>query len=408
VLSRPQERELPKLLLFDIDGVLVDPRGYLRALQDTVAHFTGAMGTGELPPSEDQVRAFEAHGITSEWDSGAICLAYVLLQRLRTEPPGSLEADWEIALQALAAAPCPLAPPDYSSLAARVGAHIASCTGVAEAARALLWQDVLSGDELAPLLSALAQLLEQLLGHTYDFHRCPTTRHFQHLVLGAQGVRDAYQVEPQSEADSYLELYDTPLLEEESRLRLCEVARSGTVRAALYTARPSLVPAELGMSAPGSTPEAETARSLLHLEAFPILGLGSLRWLAARTNLVVEHLVKPSPVQALAAIGLAACGEQKPALDAAYALHFEGSLQSPLADLDGSAVYVFEDAPSGLTAASRAADLLQHAGISAQLLPHGIAAGAGPKRAALQAQGVPTYASVNDALAAALDRIGEA
>ena len=70
------------LFLFDVDSVLVEALGYLRALQDTVAHFTKQLGAGSHAPTEAEARAFEAYGLTSEWDSGAACVGLVLVERL--------------------------------------------------------------------------------------------------------------------------------------------------------------------------------------------------------------------------------------------------------------------------------------------------------------------------------------
>ncbi len=346
------------LFLFDIDSVLVDPQGYLKALQDTVAHFTRLMGVGELPPSAQEVRAFEAHGLTSEWDSAAACVAHVLLERLAAKPPSALPDILQAALSALAEAPLTLPPPAYGPLAQRIGALISPGTTVPEAALAVLWQDALTGEELAPVLPDLGQVLEQLLGHTYDFHRSPTTRHFQHLVLGDQAIRQTYGVEPDFDAAAYLDTFHTRLIEERLGVRLHEASSRGALFVALYTARPCLPPSGAGTAPLGYSPEAEMARALARLDAFPIVGLGSLRWLAGESGESVDHLVKPSPVQALAAIGTAASGEVVSALRAAYALRREGKLRPPLRGLGDTTVHVFEDAPVGVEAARRAVRLL--------------------------------------------------
>ena len=147
------------------------------------------------------------------------------------------------------------------------------------------------------------------------------------------------------------------------------------------------------------------ARSLVQLDAYDILGIGPLTWLARHTGTPVEHLVKPSPIQALAAIALAASGRLLPSLEAAYALHTGQTLQPPLAALDGTAVHVFEDAASGLAAAQRAIEALTDAGLRVRLRPYGISPAPGPKRSALQTLGVTTYPSINEALTTALDSI---
>lgn len=99
-------------------------RGYLKALQDTVAHFSRRMGVGYHPPTEDEVRIFEAWGLGCEWVSGAMCVAALLVARLRQEPLPSLPSVWPDVLSALAARPCALSSPDYTTLAQRVGKRL--------------------------------------------------------------------------------------------------------------------------------------------------------------------------------------------------------------------------------------------------------------------------------------------
>jgi hypothetical protein len=391
-----------RLFLFDVDSVLVEADGYLKALQDTAAHFSWRMGVGEHPPTEAEVRAFEAYGLTSEWDSAPTCIAALLVERLQQEPALPLPVDWPDALAALAARPFPLPHPDYATLAQRIGARLVKQPGAAQAARAALWEDVEATPDLEPHRPALAALFDTLLGHTHDFYRAPVTRHFQHLVIGSQGVCEAYGVEPDFESVAYLRQYDRPLLAPDARARLQESVASGSVRVALYTARPSLSPIEVDAPANGYSPEAEMARSLVKMDACPLIGLGHVHWLAQRTGEKVEHLVKPSPVQALAAIGAAWSGAEVAALEAALALHRDGELDPPLADLEAVAIHVFEDSPGGIDAAKRAVELLQAAGLGVALQPHGITPAGGPKAAAMAARGVPTYTSVNAALQAVL------
>jgi len=393
------------LFLFDVDGVLVESRGYLKALQDTVSHFSRQIGVGSLPPTEKEARAFEAHGLTSEWDSGPTCVAALLLERLRREPSLPLPPRWPDALSILAAHPYPLPRPDYEALARRVGEHLAGRASSAQVARAVLWEEVQATPSLELHRPALAALLETLLGHTRDFYRAPMTRHFQHLVIGSQGVAEAYGVVPDFDSPAYLHRYDRPLLTPATHARLHEDAASQQVRIALYTARPSLAPAEIDGSPVGYSPEAEMARSLVGLEVWPLIGLGRMRWLAQQMGEDIERLVKPSPVQALAAIGAAWSGREVTALEAALALHHDGELCPPLADLESVIVHVFEDTAAGLEAVKRAVETLQAAGVDVVWRSHGIAPAGGPKAAAMAAQSVPAYPSVNEAVQVALEEI---
>ena len=57
-----------KILLFDMDGVLLESLGYHIALQETVRIMANSLGFGDLTLSADDIAAFEAGGINKEWD----------------------------------------------------------------------------------------------------------------------------------------------------------------------------------------------------------------------------------------------------------------------------------------------------------------------------------------------------
>jgi hypothetical protein len=387
------------LFLFDIDGVLVDALAYHKALLDTVSHFSRLMGLGDHPPTEAQVRTFEASGLNSEWDSGAACVAALLLERLRREPDLALPPHWPHALAALAARPCPLPAPDYAALASEVGARLEG-NSPAQAVRAVLWAEAqaISGLDC----TRLAPLLETLLGCVHGFYQAPVTRHFQHLVLGSQAIRQTYGVSPDLESPAYLRLYDRPLLSPAVRALLLEKIASGQVRAALYTTRPSLPPACVeDRFATGYAPEAEMAQELVGLETLPLVGRGRLRWLAQRAGAELGDLLKPFPVQALAAIGAAWSGQEQAALAAALALHRRGKLVHPLSELGLVTVHVFEDSPGGLRAVELGVRALRAAGQDVTWRAYGIARAGSPKAATLAARGAQVYPSINEAVLSA-------
>ncbi len=444
---------LNHLLLFDVDGVLLEAYGYLHALQDTVAYFSSQMGVGAHPPTEAEVRIFEAQGITSEWDSVPMCIAALLIERLRREPERVLPTVWQEALSALAASPLPLLHPDYANLAARVGSRLDDgSAATAHVVYAVLWEDaqeMLSTSQY----EALRPILDILLGDTHNFARAPTTRHFQTRTLGDQGLRQTYEVEPEFESPPYLRQYDYLYLADEIRDRVLDAIAAGDVGAAIYTARPSGPPADVDVSALGYAPEAELARSALGLDkaataatkaatatkaamatkaatatkaamattpitagavagaatpagafGLPLIGLGRMRWLAQEVSTETALLVKPSPVQALAAIGAAWSGREAASLRAAFALYHDGDLQPPLANLgnDPIQVSVFEDTATGLRAVQQAVEILQEAGLAVVYRPYGIAPERSAKAEAMHALRVPVYASVNTAICQAL------
>jgi hypothetical protein len=388
------------LFLFDVDGVLVEATGYLRALQDTVAYFARRMGVGDPVLTEDEVRAGEAHGLTSEWDSAPAYILTLLIERLRREPSLALPARWEDALDMLAAHPLALPHPDYMTLVARVGARRAAFKETSQAVRAVLWDDAQSLP--ASQREAVAVILDGLLADTHTFDRAPITQYFQHLVIGSEGVAKTYGVAPYFEARPYLLDYDVAELSPEIAARMCDAAQAGCIAPAIYTARPSLPPNGSAASARGYSPEAELAQELVGLEGWPLIGLGQLQWLAARCGAQTAQIVKPSPVQALAAIG-AAVGPETAALEAAWDFHTTGNLHGPLADLGVTTVHIFEDTVGGMRGVCGAVELLQAAGMDIHWQPYGITPATGAKAEAMAAQGIPTYRSINEAVEAAFN-----
>jgi hypothetical protein len=269
-------------------------------------------------------------------------------------------------------------------------------------AQEVLWDEALRTLGSAARPVGVEELLVKLFAHVYDFYRAPVTRYFQHLVLGRMAVTQAYGIEPEIDTTSYLERYDQSLLGEAVRDELDRCYDDGRICLALYTARPSLPPVDEAGSTVGFPPEAELARALVGLGRYPVIGLGKLQWLAERADGDVGRLVKPSPVQALAAIGVAVVGDEAPSLLAALALWQEGMLQSPLADLDRVTVHVFEDRTGGIVAVEQAATLLRNAGIDTDVRAYGIVALDGPKAAAMATYAIPQYTSVDEAVQAAL------
>jgi hypothetical protein len=394
------------VLLFDVDSVLVNADAYLRALQDTVAHFSAALGVGHPPPTEAEIRIFEAQGMGCEWESGALCVAALLLARVAREPAMRLPDRWSEALAGLGASPRPLPRPDYAKLARQMGRRLATQPNITAAAHALMRERARAIDGLAPHTgAALDALLDALFADTHDFYRAPVTRYFQHLTLGHGAVGRTYGIEPDFESPVYLERYDRSLLTPATRDEMERRIDGRDVRVAIYTARPSLPPAESGADPTGYSPEAEIARSLAGMERYPILGLGKLRWLAHHLGERVDYLVKPSPVQALAAIGLAWAGHEVRALEAALALYREGDLRPPLAEVDRATVHVFEDSTRGIAGVQRALEILRAAGCDVRGAAYGIVPPATPKAAAMTERGIPTYPTVNEGVRAALDAI---
>lgn len=345
------------VLLFDVDGVLVHPVGYKVALRATVGYFLDLMGQPDYAPTEDEIAVFEACGITNEWDSGAICVAALLTDALAANP-ALRRATLEETLAAIRDARLTLNRPDYAALARQILDATPEDAKDVPAARYLALISQPTADHL-PLLSAL-------LADVYAMDT-PTTRIFQTHTLGSARYTEAYGVPAPLERESTLSTHDRPLLSPEMRDRLLAWSAEPGHGAAIFTARPSLPPVRTERVRENVySPEAELALELLGLDGqIPLMAQGSVGWLARQRGRSPAEYVKPSPVQALAAIGAATSGDEPASLLAAVALAEDGRLEGPLAALRGRRVdvTVFEDATGGIRATLSAARMLQAAGL---------------------------------------------
>lgn len=380
------------LLLFDVDGVLIHALGYKAALRATVRHFLALMGQPDYAPTEDEIAIFEACGITNEWDSGAICVAALLSEALTAHPTLG-RATIDETLAAIRDAGVTLDRPDYPSLARRI---LDSTTDLAKGVPAARYLALLSqptADHL-PLFSAL-------LADIYAMDT-PTTRVFQTHTLGSARYADAYGQPAPFDSESALAAYDRPLLAPESRDRLLAWHAPPGNAAVIFTARPSLPPAGTErVRGHVYSPEAELALGLLGLEGqIPLIAQGRIGWLAQQRGRSAAEYVKPSPVQALAAIGAAISGDEPASLLAAAALAEDGRLEGPLADLRGQRVMVtvFEDAVGGIRATQAAGHLLQGAGLDVRVRAIGVSPHP-EKRAALATVAERVVEDVNAGLA---------
>jgi hypothetical protein len=366
------------VFLFDVDGVLIHPLGYRAALMRTVGHFATAMGLSGMAPTHAEIDAFEANGITTEWDSVPMCVGHLLLEVAR-QRPDLLRADLPASLGAVQVAAVSIERPDYAVIAGQVGATAGDERPSLVALRLLRAEAAGLSDGVA---RALVPLLDTLLADTHVIE-APCTRVFQHYTLGDDGFARAYGQPADFATPSLLRDLDRPLLEPSTRARLEAARKSGDLHGAVYTARPSLPPADSPSPPHDYAPEAEIALELVGMGGWPLIGFGRVLWLAEQHAKRRDAYVKPSPVQALAAIGAAASGREAPSLEAARTLVEDGHLSGSLAALPSRlTITVFEDTTSGVQAMMQAADALRSQGIEATVRTVGVAP-AGPKREAL-------------------------
>lgn len=78
-----------KILIFDLDGVLVNSKGYIKAFQAAVHFLCSKGGLDHIVPGNEAHAIFESIGISSEWDMTALYFALALeIAFERCQPAG--------------------------------------------------------------------------------------------------------------------------------------------------------------------------------------------------------------------------------------------------------------------------------------------------------------------------------
>ncbi len=371
-----------RLLLLDLDDVLLFSNGYRTALRGAVGYFGRRLGYPDVALSDEDIDVFEAFGLTAEWDSATVCVSLMLAQLWEQHPDHTLtlDAEWPTAPKHN------LPVPTFRDFVNGLRAPDAGRFGpLGEAEEALLRQCRFLSVEQKGFLHALIR-------STRQFDRSPIHRLIQEFNLGSRRYVEIYGVRPMLAVESTLLMHDRPRLDDVARRLLKEWANSASHAAVIFTNRPSTPPdgafdtpeAELGLEASGLT--------------LGIVGGGGLGWIAQRRGLGSGDLLKPSPVHALAALRLALGEPVREALEASAALVMDGKFDSEWRRLDGCELHVFEDSAKGLRSATAAVDIMKTHGVSIDCALYGVS-DSDPKRAALAAAGGTLFSDIHSALA---------
>ncbi len=371
-----------KILLFDMDGVLLESLGYHIALQETVRIMANSLGLGNLTLSSENIAAFEAGGINNEWDEAAICTALLLEAAWKVDPKRTLpetlltQKSTTINIQSI---------PDFNALARRLSSP--DLLQLSPLERAI--QHFTETDHFSP---AQYQILYKLINGARDPQRSLTHRIFQELVLGSVIYTNTYGFPSLLKSESYLLKYDVSNLSATENAGLLDWLSKPGHAASVITSRPSCP-----LAGVFSTPEAELGAELTGLKDIPIVGWGGLTWLAQQRETDQQTYVKPSPVHALAAMRVAMGDNQQAALMEAAALVETGEVGPDWRRLEGAQVLIFEDTPGGIKSLQAAQETLEKIRISIRPSFFGIARNP-VKRKALLASGTQVYPSFSQAL----------
>ena len=347
-----------KIFLFDMDGVLLESRGYHLALQETVRRMALALGFVNASLSAEDITTFEAGGITSEWDEAAISTALLLETVWKDEPERGLP---DSLAQPISAAPNLRPLPDFNGLAQTLSTpEMIRLYPLERAERLFLVgkQHTARQEQILHDLILGARMAELSLTHCI----------FQEFVLGSAEFARTYDLPAVLDCESYLLKYDKSNLSHAESAGLRDWLAIPGQTAAVITNRPSHPPTGIF-----STSEAELGAELVGLEGIPILGWGGICWLGLQRHANPQNFLKPSPVHALAAMRLALGESQEVALTAAANLVETGSNAPGWMQFEGAQVSVFEDTLGGIKSLAAARNVLKGVGIDFKSSAFGIA-----------------------------------
>ena len=371
-----------RILLFDLDGVLLEPRGYHRALRETTTLVGQWLGYRRVTLTRGDIELFESVDVTSEWDSAAICAALLLRDAWTISPD----------LMLATAPPSPDQPthdlpaPDFQAFFR--SEQMAPERGTLPT---LLAERSLLSDGYDYSDSQIAALRGMLRG-ARQIHGSLTHRLFQEMVLGSQVFRDTYSMKPYLPSRDSLLADDRPMLPAAARERLLNWLRRTDHHAAVFTNRPSEGPQD----AIGA-PEAELGLAAAELEHLPLVGRGGLAWLSEQRGLAPDRLLKPSAAHALAALRRATGEPLEAALRAAAALTLDEQGDSGWRVFAGAEIFVFEDSVKGLHSLRAAKVRLESLGVACRPILVGVTKSL-HKRQGLEAAGAQMFSDIEQAM----------
>ena len=355
---------LMKLILFDMDGVLLEPGGYHQALRDSVRRIGQAIGAPNTDLTEEQIARFEALNITNEWDSVAICAALTLCHIWHYD--ANIRFDGLKVLQPKITADAP----DFDEFLFTMpdGGPRPGKTTFDFLKEHYQWKNP---DQLAHL--------EKILLNCRDIYTSPTLPIHQEAVIGSTRFEIYFNLEPQLETESYLMKYDRPILTVGQYTALRDWLSHPSHQAGIMTNRLSRSP-----SGYLNSPEAELGVELIGMADLPCIGSGILGWYAVEKKKFPDHaLHKPNPMHALALMQCCLGQEVLEALNIADLLLLGDRNLADWQALDGAEIVIFEDSVKGLMSVQSACTLLVELGLQITLTMIGVSNNP-IKRAALE------------------------
>jgi len=341
------------ILLFDMDGVLIRSKGYYTSLQTSIKLIGQALGIKNAELNMDDISKLEAAGIFHIWDHLTYFSITLLLHSWKENP--DLRIPFEIKSAKKDHCEIPVINFREYTKDLKPG-HLYSLAEFTEFIR----------EENNHLDSIQRTYIDWLVDSSREIYISPVLPIMQEFILGSDRFDQTYNQSSQLDVMSFPEQLDLPALSRENFDHLQYWLGEEEHHAAIFTSRPNLPPDKEYFG----TPEAEIGAKITNLGNLPIIGAGSLDWMADKDQVPVRSYNKPNPVHALAAMQAAVGRDIKTSLRNAVNLTSQprnSQFASEWQKIKGATVYVFEDSLGGLMSAQEAAQILSDAEIPIQL-----------------------------------------
>lgn len=417
-----------KVLLFDVDGVIVDPVAYRSGVSKTLeilCQRSGIANWKDLLPNEGELAHMESLGIHDVWDITDIVFGSILdsIANQLSEAGKLFEfnaafvgLDVGARLDLIADLSLHVARPDYlklgdSIMAVRdpVGeAHPPDSARVlfAEKLQAYVLGHHSGSSPGQPGMEEWLKLCDSFLIDTRTPQGSFGTRLFQNIILGEETFEKTTGLKSLYSGPSLLQS-DRALIEMSNVKVLRWLGKQPDWHVCVYTARPSY---PLTEPLAGYSPEAEAALQLAGMRDFTLVGMGAMDWLAAENGERSEDLTKPNTTQAVAALTAALRkSSDRDVLQSAYVVTRRHTAWDEIKELRAVknrkvTIYIFEDTVSGIRPIVKVAEQLNNAGYAMSVQSRGIATNDQKRQALAEFCGANVFEDVNEALDSVLQR----
>jgi len=393
-------------LLFDIDGVLINPSGYRKAVHDTTNYFLNKLGFSKISINEEIITTFESIGITSEWDIVPLYLLCIIeISLIQNQPHTSLENYQDCSVF--------FGKHEYQPKQKEIISSVLTLNNFLQdgysVCDALVNQNFenKSLQVFTNVRSTISWILNEWLLESRNILKSEILQYFQNLILGSELFHEITGLDWIIESEPYLVKYDSPLILDEIRNKISSLNSKENIFPCVITARPSAFPNGCNLeNYKLNFPEAELALKCLNLEQIPFVGFGALEYLGREKNGSGDQFVKPSPVHAITAILLSSGVDIIDALRMSYDYIFLDQHKQIVDYLSGFIspinVSIFEDSIIGIQSLAAVCEHLTNDGLPINMIAYGISTQQNKIEALIKENAI-IFPTINEAFSACVD-----